>query len=155
MTAPRIAFTVEQVSHLSASAEQVWRNASTMEGVNAELGPWLRMGVPSAARGRSLAAVTPGREAFVSTLFLLGVVPFDRHHLTLEAVHAFGFDEESWSWLQRRWRHERRITPTPSGCTVTDRLTVVPRLAPALLVRPVVAAVFAWRHRRLRAQFAA
>lgn len=146
-------FTLEVRSTLQAPAEVVWRHASTMEGVNDELAPWVRMTVPRAARGKALADVEPGREAFASVLLLLSVIPFDVHHLTLERVLAQGFDEESWSWLQRRWRHERRVEPRGAGCVVTDRVTVEPRLAPAALVAPVVRRIFAARHRKLQARF--
>lgn len=126
-----------------------------MDGVNQELAPWVRMSVPRAARGKQLAELEPGREAFVSVLLLLGLVPFDLHHLTLEHVHQHGFVEESWSWLQRRWRHERTIEPLPDGCVVTDRVTVEPRGAPAWLVEPIVRRIFQARHDRLRELFGA
>ncbi|MCC6649502.1 MAG: hypothetical protein IT374_28530 [Polyangiaceae bacterium] len=142
-------FTLEFSSPLRASADEVWAHASTIAGVNAELGPWVRMTAP---RGASLADAPPGREALRSVLLVLGVVPVDVHHLTIERALPRGFDEESWSWLQRRWRHERRVEPRDGGCVVTDRLTVRPRLA-APLARLLVGWVFAWRHRRLRARF--
>lgn len=146
--------TLEFHSALRASADEVWRHAASMQGVNDELAPWVSMSVPRALRNKTLADVEPGREAFVSTLRLLSVLPFDRHHLALERILARGFDEESWSWLQRRWRHERRVEPTPTGgCTVTDRLTIAPRLAPIALVKPIVQQLFRARHRRLRARF--
>jgi hypothetical protein len=72
-------------SDLPATADEVWAHASTMDGVNAELGPWIRMTVPRAARGKGLADVEVGREAFASVLMLFGVLPFDLHHLTRRA----------------------------------------------------------------------
>jgi ligand-binding SRPBCC domain-containing protein len=146
-------FTITLKTTLHASAEDVWAHASTMAGVNEELAPWVRMTVPAAARGQRLADAPVGREAFTSVLLLLGVVPFDVHHLTLARIHGRGFDEESWSWLQRRWCHKRRVDQVDGGCIVVDELTVVPRLAPALLVKPVVHWIFAARHRKLRARF--
>ncbi|MCU0653931.1 MAG: hypothetical protein MUF64_01120 [Polyangiaceae bacterium] len=146
-------FTVEIQSVLRADASEVWGHASTMEGVNAELMPWIRMTVPPSARGKNLADVEVGREAFASVLLLLGLLPFDLHHLKVERVLERGFDEESWSWMQRRWRHERRIEPVDGGCIVTDRLTVAPRLAPSFLVRAIVQRLFASRHRYLRRRF--
>ena len=146
-------FHFEINSTLSATADEVWAHASTMEGVNQELRPWVRMTVPQRARGVRLTDVEVGREAFASVLLLFGMLPFDLHHLTVQHVLQRGFDEESWSWLQRRWRHERRVEPTPTGCIVTDRLTVVPRRAPSFLVKPIVRAIFGARHRRLRSLF--
>lgn len=143
---------VELSSALSASADAVWAHASTMDGVNLELAPWVRMTVPSAARGRRLSDAEPGREAFASVLLLLGLVPFDVHHLTLARVDARGFQEDSWSWLQRRWRHERQVDPTPGGCVVTDRVVFTPRLG-GPLAAALVRAVFTARHRKLRALF--
>jgi ligand-binding SRPBCC domain-containing protein len=66
-----------------------------------------------------------------------------------------GFVEESTSWVQRRWRHERTLVDAAGGgTTVTDRLVVRPRVA---LARPVVGAIvgalFRHRHRRLRRRF--
>jgi hypothetical protein len=146
-------FTIELRSELPVPADEVWSHAATMDGVNYELAPWVRMTAPAQARSMRLADVEPRREAFVSTLLFLGALPFDRHHLTLESVLERGFDEESWSWLQRRWRHERRIAPAPDGCVVTDRVTVASRLAPAFIVKPLVRWLFSARHRKLRHRF--
>jgi hypothetical protein len=146
-------FTVTIRSELRASAEEVWAQVSTMEGVNEELSPWVRMSVPVAARGQRLADAPVGREAFTSVLLLLGLFPFDVHHLTLARLYPRGFDEESWSWLQRRWCHKRRVEQATVGCAVLDELTVVPRLAPAFVVKPVVEWIFAARHRKLRSRF--
>lgn len=142
-------FTVEIATRLRAGADEVWAHASTVEGVNRELAPWVRMTVPRAAHGKQLADLEPGREAFASVLRLLGLVPFDLHHLTLERILERGFVEESWSWLQRRWRHERSIEPEADGCIVTDRITVEPRGAPAWIVEPIVRRIFRARHERL------
>jgi len=148
-----VAFSLELSSSLAASADEVWAHASTMEGVNVELAPVVKMTVPASLHGRSLSEMPLGEEAFVSTLLAFRWLPFDRHHVRLQAVGERSFVEESWSWLQRRWRHERTITADGEGCVVTDRLVVEPRGAPRWLVEPMVRAIFEARHRALRRRF--
>ncbi len=152
-------FELQRSSELRAPAAEVWRHASSMRGVNDELGPWVRMTHPTWATDLSSVDPQLGQVAFRSWLLALGVVPFDRHALGLVEVHdrgerGGGFVEESTSWLQRRWRHEREVEPSNGGgCSVTDRLVVRPRLAPAAVVQPVVSALFGHRHRRLVRRF--
>ncbi len=125
-----------------------------MTGVNYELHPFIRMTSPQ--EHDTLPTEVDGNVIFKSWLLLFGVVPLDRHALALASVHVgVGFVEESSSWLQPRWRHERTLTATePGGCTIEDRLVIEPRLR---LFRPVVSAVvkqlFAHRHRRLVERF--
>lgn len=45
------AFTIEVRSVLRAAPDEVWKHASTMEGVNFELGPWVRMMVTKPGLG--------------------------------------------------------------------------------------------------------
>ncbi len=59
--------------------------------------------------------------------------------------------ERSTSLVQRSWEHERTLG---EDGTVTDRVTFASRLPGAeRLARPLVAAVFRHRHRRLSARF--
>jgi ligand-binding SRPBCC domain-containing protein len=145
-------------STIGAPVEEVWAAVTTFAGVNAELMPYCRMREPRALRGRTLESYRPGERA-VCWLLAGGVVPFDRHVLGLASITpGEGFVEESTTWLQRRWRHERTLTPAPGarpGTTVVDHLTVQPRLRfAAPLTAAVLARVFRHRHRRLRAHFA-
>lgn len=147
--------TVVVTSALRAAPEVVWAHASTMEGVNRELGPWVRMGYPREVAGRRLSPEDTGRVLFTSTLWILGVLPYDRHALRLERVApGEGFAEESTSWTMRRWRHERTLSPLPDGCTLTDRVTFEPRM-PSVgpVVERIVSAVFHHRHAVLRRTF--
>lgn len=141
-------------SVVAAPPAEVWAAITTFRGVNAELLPLVRMTEPRSLRGRTLASAQPGERA-ASWLLAAGIVPFDRHLLGIESVVAgSGFVEESTSWLQRRWRHERTLEPEGDGTRVTDRLTVEPRLRLAApVVARVVPKVFAHRHRRLVARF--
>lgn len=148
--------TVETRSRLRASPAAIWAVVSTMEGVNAELGPYVRMSVPAEARGRTLADVPLGEVAFPSWLLAFGFLPFDRHALQLEELDpGHRFLERSTSWLQAVWEHERTLIPLdPTGTEVVDRVHFEPRLALAEpLVRRIVAALFRHRHAHLRRTF--
>jgi ligand-binding SRPBCC domain-containing protein len=145
-------------SRVRAGRDEVWAVVSTMAGVNAELMPFVRMTHPRDRTSLEGKPIVPGEVVFHSWLLLGGVLPFDRHALALERViDGEGFDEESTSWMQRRWRHERRLIDEGDGtCTVTDHLEVEPRLS---LLRPLAARVvrflFGHRHRRLVRRFGA
>ena len=148
---------IEVSSRLAAPRSEVWARVSTMSGVNDELLPLVRMTYPG-PRSASLAglAFMPGEVLFRSWVLAFGFLPFDRHALSLCTVtDGVGFVEESTSWLQRRWRHERQLDDLPDGgCTVTDRLIVEPRLgAASRLTRALVQRIFTHRHHRLRARF--
>lgn len=143
-------------SHVDASPEEVWASVSTFSGVNAELRPFVVMRGPAALRGRTLESFAPGERA-TCTMLAGGILPFDRHHLGFESVTpGSGFVEESTSWVQRRWRHERTVEPDGDGTKVTDRVTAEPRVGfAAPVVRAVVGRLFTHRHRRLVRSFSA
>jgi ligand-binding SRPBCC domain-containing protein len=150
---------VRATSTVAAPVEEVWAVATTFAGVNAELMPYCRMREPRALRGRTLESYQPGERA-ACWLLAGGVVPFDRHLLGLASIApGEGFVEESTTWLQRRWRHERTLAPVPGGrarTTVIDQLTVEPRLRfAAPLTARTLGVVFRHRHRRLHARFGA
>ena len=65
---------VERSSVLQAEPAEVWAAARTMEGVNRELAPWVRMTYPEDAAVLNLEDAPLGRPAFDSWLLLLGVV---------------------------------------------------------------------------------
>ena len=150
----------ERSSVLAAPAGEVWQHATSMSGVNDELGPWVRMTYPEQLASLADADDSAlGTVVFHSWLLAGGRLPFDRHALRLVEIDSRddggGFVEESTSWLQSRWRHERDVVALGDDrCLVTDRLTVVPRIP---LARPVVAVMVPWlftrRHRRLLDRF--
>ncbi len=138
-------------SRLAAPAAEVWSRAVTWDGVNAELWP-LRMTAPAEWRAREIADVPCGQPLFDSWILLLGVLPLDLHRFRLES-HGPGmrFQEDSSSLLARQWRHQRVVEPDGTGCVLSDRLEIVPRLALlGWLLAPVYRQVFANRHRKLR-----
>lgn len=151
-----MARTVVRSSRVQAPLEAVWEHASSMDGVNRELAPWVRMSVPGGAKRRSLEHAPLGRVAFRSVLLAGSALPFDVHALRLVEVEPpRRFLERSTSWLQRSWEHERTLSPEGPGATrVTNRVRFEPRVPGAgPLAARLVAALFTHRHARLRARF--
>lgn len=148
----RGAFSIASV--LDAPPEAVWERAMSAEGINAELAPLLRMTVPRGLDGldlRRLGAGPLGR----SWLLLFGLIPFDYDEIGLERVEpGRGFLERSSMLSQRLWEHERTIAPEGEGTRIVDRLAWEPRLpVPGGLLRPLIAALFRHRQRRLQRHF--
>jgi ligand-binding SRPBCC domain-containing protein len=147
---------VVTASELRAPPAAVWARVASLDGVNHELGPWLRMTAPRGA-SLSLEEVPLGRRWFRSWILLLGVVPIDYDDLCIERLDpGSGFLERSTMLSARTWEHERTLQPLVDGVTqVTDRVRFVPRLPGSARVhRAVIAAIFRHRHRRLRRFFA-
>jgi ligand-binding SRPBCC domain-containing protein len=143
---------VTTTSELKASPEAVWARIASLEGINDELGPWMRMTSP---RGTKLSpeAVPLGQRWFRSWILLFGLIPFDYDDLCVERLDpGRGFLERSKMLSARVWEHERTLHPRADGGTqLTDRVSFVPRLPGTVRVhRTVVTAIFRHRHRRLR-----
>jgi hypothetical protein len=120
-------------SSLRAEPAAVWERAMSAEGINAELGPLLRMTVPRGLESLDLHALEPGPLGR-SWLLLFGFVPVDYDDIGLERVEVGrGFLERSTMLSQRLWEHERTIRPDGDGT--------------------VLGAVFRHRHRQLRRHF--
>ena len=142
-------------SDLSAPPEVVWRHATSMEGVNEELMPLLRMTVPAGLAGAGIDTLPAGRRAGRSWLLLFGWLPVDYDDLTI-AEHGPGrrFLERSTMLTQSVWEHERTVEPVEGGCRLVDTVQWHGRL-PGLgaLYRLAVPVLFGHRHRRLRRRF--
>lgn len=151
-------FEIVQTSALPISASRLWEFIGNMEGVNAELMPWIMMTTPGPDANFQIAEAPLGQVAFQSWLLVGGFLPIDRHALTLVEVDPpRRFLEISHSLLQRVWRHERILEPLGADqCRITDVVSFAPRLhflGP--LVRIFVGRIFVHRHRRLRSRFGA
>lgn len=148
----------ERRSVLTAPAVDVWRRVVTPEGINDEMRPWMTMSVPRGAGDLSIETVEVGRPVGRAWLRLGGLVPFDFDHLMIAQLEpGRRFVEESSMMSMRRWVHDRTVEAEGEGaCSVTDRVTLEPRL-PLRLLGPillrVVRAFFAHRHRRLARHF--
>ena len=148
-------------SDLPAPAETVWSRAVSPEGINHELGPALRMTMPRSMKGRTIDDVEVGRALGRSWILLFGLIPFDYDDICLvEIERGRRFLERSSMFSMSLWQHEREVSPVSNAsCSVTDRLTFVPRGWIAAfpggrgLARTIVNAIFRHRHRRLRRHF--
>jgi ligand-binding SRPBCC domain-containing protein len=142
-------------SRLDAPPDAVWRRVTTFEGINDELRPWMTMTAPAPVRERGLEAVVVGQRLCRSWVLLGGIVPFDYDDITLVRLDpGAGFLERSPMLSQSFWEHERTLRSDSGGTLLCDRIRFHPRLPlPARFVRPLIAAVFRHRHRRLRAHF--
>jgi len=143
-------FSFSLASMLPLPADHVWKNVATLDGVNRELLPWLRLTVPGSARGLIISDAEVGVHLFHSWLLVGAILPVDRHRFCFEEVEDGYFLETSSSWLHSSWRHERSVVPRDGGCLLTDRVGFQPRvtLLGGLFAR-VVQATFTHRHRRL------
>lgn len=147
----------ERTSSVPAPPPEVWARIVTPDGINDEMRPWLTMSTPEA--GLSIDTVRPGERLGRAWLRLGGLVPIDYDDLVVtELEPGRRFLEQSTMASMRRWEHERTVAPAGQGhATVTDRVVFEPR-APLRwagpLLRPVIAAFFAHRHRRLVRHFA-
>jgi len=141
-------------SALPAAPAAVWERAVSAEGINHELGPLLRMTVPRGAASLDLRGLEPGPLGR-SWLLLFGLLPIDYDEIGLERIEpGRGFLERSTMLSQRLWEHERTLAAAGDGTVIADRLAWEPRLPlPGRALRPLIAAVFRHRHRRLRRRF--
>jgi ligand-binding SRPBCC domain-containing protein len=147
------AFSFALASLLYAAREDVWARVGTIDGVNLELAPWLR--VTASRHVRRLEDLPTGEVALRSWILALGLVPVDVARLRLVRVDPLhGFLERSALLSQRVWEHERVLHADPAGTLLVDRVAAQPRV-PALRRAHAAAfrAAFAHRHRRLRAAF--
>ena len=137
-------------SRLPLSPDDFWHRQS-LDSVNAELGPWLRMTAPAHWHGVRLQDWDGQGPLFSSWVLLLGLLPIDRHRFGRFAFEpGSGFVETSSSWNARQWRHERRITAGAGGCTLTDRIDYTARWSVMTpLLGAIYRSVFRHRHRRL------
>jgi ligand-binding SRPBCC domain-containing protein len=144
-------------SNLQAPREAVWARVASLEGINHELAPWMRMTAPRGAQ-LSPAAVPLGQRWFRSWILLFGLIPIDYDDLCIERLDPNrGFLERSTMLSARTWEHERTLQPRENGGTqLIDRVSFVPRFrATASGHRAVIRAIFRHRHRRLEQFFGA
>lgn len=149
--------TFEITTALAASAEDVWAGAIDLDGINYELGPWVRMTVPRGIdENMTLDDVTPGEPLGKSWVFVAKVIPMDFDDLCLAEVGpGMRFLEQSKMASAKFWQHEREVVSTgEKTCEITDRLTIEPRvvvraLGGTRLAPRIIRLLFTHRHNRL------
>jgi len=75
-------YTLTFSSELNASVASVWDVVGTMQGVNAELAPCLKMTAPGEAANLRIEDAPIGQPLFASWALFVGVLPTDRHAST-------------------------------------------------------------------------
>ena len=142
-------------TELAAPPEAVWQHVTSVDGVNGELMPLMRMTVPRDLRGATLDQLPLGQRAGRSWVLLFGMIPVDYDDLTIvERGPGHRFFEKSTMLTQARWWHERIVEPAPGGSRVVDHLSWSGRIPPlSAMFRIVVPVLFRHRHRRLRKHF--
>jgi hypothetical protein len=149
---------VEQISDVAGPSGQVWERVVSPEGINDEMRPWLTMTMPRGTEGMTVDTVPLGQPLGRAWIRLFGVLPIDYDHLSIVALEpGRSFHEKSTMLSMRSWQHERTLTPVGDGLTrVHDRVTFEPRVLmrpSGGLLRRLLAAFFAHRHRRLTQHF--
>lgn len=146
----------KKVSEVDCPVDRVWERVTTQEGINDEMGPYLKMTMPRRFRGRSIADVTPGTRIGKSFLLLFGFLPFGFDDITIARIDPGRmFREESVMTGMRTWIHHRTLEPLGDKTIVTDEVTLAPQAPMGLipgwgsLMSRVLAAFFNHRHRRL------
>ena len=124
----------------------------TMDGVNRELSPLLRMTVPPEWSNIAIFEWPTERVLFSSWILLFGIFPIDRHKFFFQSTDRHrGFAEESKSLTNKRWHHRRDIDRNGASCRVTDTVEFQCRLPLlAYFLAPCYRFVFKHRHKVLR-----
>ncbi|MDC0661213.1 hypothetical protein [Marinobacter sp. SS21] len=143
-------------SKLRVEASSLSRDLFTMEAVNRELAPLLRMSAPDEWRQRPISSWPTGVRLFKSVISLFGLIPSDVHQFLFEEVGDLGFRESSTSLMNKTWRHQRQIIPAGNAAIVRDTVEFSNRFRPmGVALKPVYERVFKRRHRYLRSTYGA
>lgn len=149
--------TFRRSCEVPASVDRVWQFVTRPEGINYELGPYMKMTVPKTFRGKAIGDVTAGTHIGKSLLLLFTVIPFGFDDITITGIEPGRmFREESAMTGMRTWIHHRTLEPVDGKTVVTDAITLVPIVPIPGLIRllaAILSAFFGHRHRRLTRYF--
>lgn len=146
-------------SRFAVDAATAFVDALTVDRINDELWPWVRLRPPAGLTDLASAGeVRLGEPLCDVWLLLFGILPLDRMRIVPKVLDDSGprreFMEESELLWVRRWHHHRIVEADGAHAVVTDRLVVEPRI-PGFgpVARRLVAGLFRSRHRRLLARY--
>ena len=121
---------VQLESSVPRSPAELWDWSTSVEGVETEMGPVLKLDFPKGMTHIPRDGSGLGRPLGNCRFLLFGVVPVDLSRLTFtEMEPGRRFVEQSPLLSMKSWRHERIITPGADGTHVVDRLEFTPRFA--------------------------
>jgi ligand-binding SRPBCC domain-containing protein len=137
---------------LPSSADEIWSWSTSIRGIQAEMWPILKITFPKGLKQIDKDTAL-GKPLCRCHFLLLGIFPMDMSKLTfVELVPGHRFVEQSPLFSMKMWRHERIVSATGPGTSVTDNLEFSPRFA-SPVVRWFVKAFFKHRHAVLSRTF--
>ena len=147
--------TLELEVTLPISATQLSNDLLSMDGVNAELWPYLKMTTPKDFCANPIDQWPINKNIFTSKVLLLGVLVFDIHQFKFKSVSKMGFNESSQSLLNSVWCHDRSLKKHDSHTIVRDVVHYQCRFnLLGWLLKPVYKMLFKHRHKRLIKKYA-
>ncbi len=132
---------------------ELWNWSTSVRGVDAEMGPILKLEFPKGMTGVPQDGNSLGKPLGNCKFLLFGLVPVDLSRLTfVEMEPGRRFVEQSPLLSMKEWRHERLIDPAGDGTRVVDTVEFTPRFA-TRVVAWFISKFFEHRHAVLRRQF--
>lgn len=132
---------------------ELWNWSTSVRGVDAEMGPILKLEFPKGMTQMPQEQGSLRRPLGNCKFLLFGLLPVDLSRLTfVELEPGRRFVEQSPLLSMKEWRHERVIDPAADGTRVVDTLEFTPRFATGV-VTWFISRFFRHRHAVLRRQF--
>lgn len=140
-------------SKLPATPDTLWDWSTSVHGVDAEMGPVLKLDFPKGMTHIPRDGSHLGEPLGKCKFLLFGVLPVDLSRLTfVEVEPGRRFVEQSPLLSMKSWRHERVIAPGPDGTKVVDTLEFTPRFG-TRMVTWFISKFFQHRHAVLSRTF--
>jgi len=144
---------VQFESKVPRSPAELWDWSTSVQGVETEMGPVLKLDFPKGMTHIPRDGSGLGRSLGNCRFLLFGFLPVDLSRLTFtEMEPGRRFVEQSPLLSMKSWRHERIIAPGPDGTQVVDRLEFTPRFADRI-VGWFIARFFQHRHAMLKKHY--